>query len=378
MTLAVGSFFLEVVGILSQLVGESNEFSLSMLGEIPVATYLLLGLGSVALIWRRSRPLVVLAVALAAGVIWDVAGLDGGPSLAILISLYGVGRFIPNSATSAGAVFSAIVVTVADDVVEGEAASAFAVSVGLVLGAWYLGRRVARRRAYMELLEERTAFLERERAALAARAVSEERTRIARELHDVVAHRVSMITVQAGAAQTVAGSDPDKAMQAMAFVEEAGRQALGELRQVLGVLRADTGGDARDPMRGVADIPELVSEMGAAGVDVSLAMEGIAGPYAAGVDLAAYRIIQEALTNVLKHAGTSPHARVHVGDEGGSLVLEVVDEGSGETAVPGSGQGLVGMRERVALLGGTFEAGRRPEGGFRVVARLPREGRAEQ
>jgi signal transduction histidine kinase len=375
--LAVVVFVLEVLGMLSGAVDESGAFSLSMLGDIPAATYVLLAASSVALLWRRDLPLVVVAVTLAASVLWDVLGLAGGPSLAILISLYGVGRYVGDDRASGLAVGAAMVTVVADDVlVEGEPISAVGLSLGLVLAAWYLGRRVRGRQEYVALVEERAELLQREQAAEARRAVAEERTRIARELHDLVAHQVSMITVQAGAAQTIAGSDPDRAMQAMRAVEDAGRQALDELRQILGVLRTETGGQSWAPAHGVAEVPGLVAEMRGAGMDVTLSTDAVPAGLPSGVDLAAYRIVQESLTNVLKHAGPTTQAEVRLAHANRMLEIEVTDRGTGVSTSPGAGQGLVGMRERTALLGGTFEAGPRPGGGFTVLARLPLEPRS--
>lgn len=376
MALAVAVFVLEVLGILSRAVGESGVFSVSMLADVPAAAYVLLAVSSVALLWRRDRPLVVVAATLAVSVVWDVWGLAGGPSLAILISLYGVGLYVADNRTSVLAVGVAMVTVVADDVLlEREPVSVVGLSLVLVLAAWYVGRRVRGRREYVTLVEERADFLERDRAAAAREAVNAERTRIARELHDLVAHRVSMITVQAGAAQTVAVSDPERAVRAMEAVEDAGREALGELRQILGVLRADDSEQGLAPLHGVAEIPNLVAEMREAGVDVRLSTAGVPGDPPTGVDLAAYRIVQEALTNVLKHAGPDPQAHVRLGTDTHMLTVEVTDRGSGASTVPGSGQGLIGMRERTELLGGTFEAGPRPGGGFSVTARLPLEPR---
>lgn len=371
-TLAALAFVLEVIGILGRAVNESGEFSLSMLGDVTIATYLLLAASSVALLWRRSHPLAVLAATLAASISWDLMNLADGPSLAIIISLYGVGRYVKESRTNILAVVAAGIIVVADDLlIEGEEASVVVLSLGLVFLAWYVGRRMKGRREYLALLEERAEYLERERAAEGQRAVAEERTRIARELHDVVAHRVSMITVQAGAAQTVAVSHPDRAVRAMEAVEEEGREALEELRQILGVLRAD--GDHQDlvPVHGLADIEDLVADMRSAGMDVSLSTQGVPGDVPAQVDLASYRIVQEALTNVVKHGGPDASAEVRVGSVDGDLTIEVIDRGTGASTLPGSGHGLAGMRERTALLGGSFEAGPRSGGGFRVVARLP-------
>ncbi len=371
--LAAAVFVLEVAGILSGLANESGEFSLAMLGDVSPMAYLLLALSSLALLWRKSQPLLVLLATLAASIAWDVLDLAGGPSGAIFVALYGVGRYITDNRRSLMAVAAAMVLVVADDVIEAESASTIGLSLGLVVLWWYVGRRVRGRREYLSLVEERAEYLERERHAEAQRAVDEERTRIARELHDVVAHRVSMITVQAGAAQTVAESDPERAARAMQAVEEAGREALAELRQLLGVLRADDQQQSLGPTHGLADIAGLIDEMNRAGVSVSMSTDGIPGDLPAQVDLASYRIVQEALTNVVKHAGRDPRAEVHLSSDGQILTIEVTDRGSGDSRLPGSGQGLVGMRERAALLGGTFEAGPRPDGGFRVVARLPVE-----
>ncbi len=164
-------------------------------------------------------------------------------------------------------------------------------------------------------------------------------------------------------------------MRAMEAVEEAGRDALQELRQVLGVLRTAEGQESLTPMLGLADIRRVVSDMSEAGLDVSLTTNGVPEALPTSVDLAAYRIVQEALTNVLKHAGPEATAEVRVSGADGMLTIEVVDRGSGDTTLPGSGHGLVGMRERAALLGGTFTAGPRLGGGFRIEARLPLERR---
>jgi signal transduction histidine kinase len=218
--------------------------------------------------------------------------------------------------------------------------------------------------------------------------VTEERTRIARELHDVVAHRVSLMTVQAGAAKAVAAEDPEGALRAMGAVEEAGRQALDELRHLLGVLRPETDLDGLGPQPGLADLPRLVEQIRGAGLDVSLATDGVSAGLPARVDLFAYRIVQEALTNVLKHAGPGTRTEVRLGTDRNGIVIEVVDDGSADEGLESavgrqpsdsdrrsrSGHGIVGMRERALLLGGTLEARPRPGGGFLVVAHLPTGG----
>jgi signal transduction histidine kinase len=370
--LAVGVFVLEVVGILTRAVDEADSFSLSLLTDVPVASYVLLAVSSIALLWRRNQPLPVLAATLSASLVWDVMSLAEGPSLAIFVSLYGVGRYVAEYRTSLLALATAVVVVVADDLlIETEPLSVVWLSLALVLGPWYLGRRVRGRGEYLALLEERAEYLERDRAAQARRAVNEERTRIARELHDLVAHRVSMITVQAGAVQVVALSDPERAVRAMKAIEGAGREALEELRQILGVLRTDQAEQDMVPVHGLAEIPGLVADMSDAGMDVSLCDDTVPADLPTRVDLAAYRIVQEALTNVLKHAGPAPQAEVRLSGDHEMLEVEVIDRGPGGSTLPGSGQGLMGMRERAALLGGTFEAGPRPGGGFRIMARIP-------
>ena len=369
--LAAGVFALEIVGILSRATNETGSFSVSYLADIPAATYLLLAVSSAALLWRKSRPLAVLVATLTAAIVWDALGLDGGPSGAIFVALYGVGRYIDDDRASVVAVATAVALTVVDDLIESEPLSVLGLTVVLALGIWYLGRRVRGRREYLALLEERTGLLEREKEAEAQRAVSRERNRIARELHDVVAHRVSMITVQAGAAQTVVESDPVRAVEAMEAVESAGRGALEELRQILGVLRSEDQENELAPIHGHAEIPVLVADIREAGVDVNYESEGVPEQLPASVDLASYRIVQEALTNCLKHACPSPRVKVRLFREGSMLAIDVDDDGEGDTSIPGAGQGLVGMRERAELMGGTFEAGPRLGGGYRVSARLP-------
>jgi signal transduction histidine kinase len=334
-------------------------------GDVPIAAALvLLALACAALYWRRSQPFAVLwvtviATALATGI--GYAQLGGG--LAMLVALYTVGRHASSDLWSyiglggAWAVFGL-------DYLLGELTAA-AVGVGLVVVsmAWYIGKRVRMR-------AERAAQLERERAADADRAVAEERTRIARELHDVVAHRVSLMTVQAGAAKTIVGDDPQAALQAMEAVEHAGREALDELRHLLGVLRPKAEGGSLGPQPGLADVGRLVDQFREAGLDVSFTISHVPTGLPARVDLSAYRIVQEALTNVLKHAGPGAWSEVRVNLDNEVVSIEVTDDGHAVTT-PGSGHGIMGMRERALLLGGSLTAGPRVDGGFRVMARLP-------
>jgi signal transduction histidine kinase len=352
------------------------------LGDVPVAALLVFAVAGAALYWRRRAPLVVLGVAVVA---WAVTLGSGYADLGLvtIIALYSAGRHATEDRWAQVGVAAAIVV-VGLDGLTGPASWGDAVFGGVVMFvAWYVGRR-------LRLRNQRAAQLQREQAAEAHRIVIEERARIARELHDVVAHRVSLMTVQAGAAKAVAAEDPEGARRAMGAVEEAGRQALEELRHLLGVLRPETDLDGLGPQPGLADLPRLVEQIRGAGVEVSLATDGVAAELPARVDLFAYRIVQEALTNVLKHAGPGAHTEVRLGTDRSGIVVEVLDDGQGtDNAVESaggrrsddphrqdrrSGHGIVGMRERALLLGGTLDARPRPGGGFRVVAHLPTGG----
>ncbi|MEU5982722.1 sensor histidine kinase [Streptomyces sp. NPDC047434] len=209
-----------------------------------------------------------------------------------------------------------------------------------------------------------------ERAAAESRRADEERLRIARELHDVLAHSISVINVQAGVGLALLDSDPEQARTALTTIKAASKEALGEVRQVLATLR--TPGDApRAPAPGLDRLPELVEQAASTGLTVETATEGDPVPLSPGTDLAAFRIVQEALTNVVRHSG-SRTARVVIGHTPGALELRIDDEGPATGGdAGGSGNGLAGMRERAAALGGTIEAGTRPDGGFRVRAVLP-------
>jgi signal transduction histidine kinase len=248
----------------------------------------------------------------------------------------------------------------------------------LFVSGWVLGVVLAARRGYTRALEEQTAALEAARQELARRAVLEERTRIARDLHDILAHAMSVITVQAGVGAHLLERDPEQAKGALRVIEETGRGALGEMRRLLGALRG--GGDLpTEPQPGLASLDRLAAQATAAGVPVELQVEGPARPLPAGLEVSAYRIAQEALTNSIKHAPGGratvtvryrPHTvELEVVDTGGGPGPPAADGGSGPPAEDG-GHGLRGMRERVALYGGVFEAGPCP-GGFRVLAAFP-------
>ena len=240
--------------------------------------------------------------------------------------------------------------------------------------AWFAGRMVQRWRLVVGVLAERTAELEREREHRAAAAVAEERGRIARELHDIVAHNVSVMVVQAQAGPRLLDT-PERADAAFRAIEASGKGALIELRRLLGVLRTEGPGPAIAPQPGLATIEDLAEHARAAGLPTDVRIEGDPVPLPAGVDLAAYRIVQEALTNAMRHAGRPAQARVAVRYALASLEIEIVDDGRAQLAGGnGAGHGLIGMRERAALYGGTFEAGPRGQGGYAVRAVLPLNG----
>ena len=348
-------------------------------GGVVVLGYALALLHTLALAARRRFPLAVLATSLASGLAFAAIGLPTfvlGP--AILVPVYTVAAYCEWRASLAG-LAAAELALAAVQLTPAEAELSTWVGNTLVLAAaWLLGNFVGDRRAYATQLEERTAELEQAREDLARRAVAEERLRLARELHDVVAHSMSVIAVQSGVGAHVAATQPEEARKALAAIETISRAALEELRRLLGVLRQDDSDEPQGslaPVPGLADLDTLLAQVAKAGLAVKLRVEGTRPELPAGVDLSAYRIVQEALTNVVKHAGPA-RAQVVVcyGDQ--EVAVEVTDNGKG-VAPAGDGRtakvghGIIGMRERVALFGGDLEAGPRPGGGFRVAARLP-------
>ncbi|MEU2877401.1 sensor histidine kinase [Streptomyces sp. NPDC007070] len=246
--------------------------------------------------------------------------------------------------------------------------------------AWVLGDSMRTRRAYFAQLEERAARLEKEREAQAQVAVAAERARIARELHDVVAHNVSVMVVQADGAAYVLDAAPDQAKKALETISYTGRQALAEMRRLLGVLRTGEHQEGGEyvPQPDVEQIEDLVEQCRESGLPVDFRVEGTPRPLPSGVELTAYRIVQEALTNTRKHGGPNAGASVRLVYFDDGLGLLVEDDGKGaphelyeDGGVDGQGHGLIGMRERVGMVGGTLDAGPRPGGGFRISALLP-------
>ncbi|MFD3457514.1 sensor histidine kinase [Streptomyces sp. NPDC058691] len=350
--------------------------------DVSVTDIVLSVVACAALLLRRRSPLGVLVFTGVVTVVYllTASGDSRGPvAAAVIVALYSASARTDRATTFRIGLASCLVLT----------------AVAMLFGArpWYSAENIAlfawsgmaaaageatrSRRAYIVAVEERAERAERTREEEAKRRVAEERMRIARELHDVVAHHIALVNVQAGVAAHVMDTRPDQAKQALAHVREASRSALDELRATVGLLRQS--GDPAAPMEpapGLGVLDQLVEGFRRAGLAVEIAEDG-AGVLPATVDLTAYRLIQESLTNVHKHAGRGARAEVRIARAGGALEVTVVDRGGRldvavpAPAEPGGGHGLIGMRERAAALGGTCEAGPCPEGGFRVHARLP-------
>ena len=333
----------------------------------------------VSLLWRRAAPIVPLTVFLVAGVVmglWLTGYNDAfTPLFALVIVGYSVGRWSEGRMLAIGAAVG-VAGIIGVELALTESIGDWLFPGLVMLAAGGVGITIRNRIELARTLSARAAEVEASRVAREHEAVLAERRRLARELHDVVAHTVSIMVVQAGGARRTLHRDPPAALEALAAVEATGRGALVELRRLLGLLRPEGETAPHAPQPGMAALNDLIARARAAGLPVELNVEGEPGPLPAGVDLAAYRVVQEALTNTLQHAGPD-RARVHVRWEPDNLVLVVDDSGQGPGNAPAGsvGQGLVGMRERVAMCGGDLETGRRRGGGFHVQARLPRETR---
>jgi signal transduction histidine kinase len=350
-----------LVTVVSVMVQDRNEpEDLRLLGVV------LLVAQTVPLVWRRQRPVVVLAIVAGATLIYGAAELPDPPlQFAILLAFYTVGAHTPRSVSVRCAVAMVVggIVTLA--LARDSDAADVAVSFFAAATAWVTGDAARTQR-------ERAVWLEERRVDAARQAAADERLRIARDLHDIVAHHVSVMAVQAEAAQEVLAARPDRAERAMSDVADTARATLGELRRLLGVLRADGDRAPQPDLDGVGDLVESVRRTGLA---VEVHTEGEPRPVAGLAGVTAYRVVQEALTNVIKHASAArADVELRFGDE--DLVVTVTDDGRGSGGSGGSagdlgGHGLAGMRERLAVLGGTLDAGPCPGGGFSVRARLP-------
>jgi signal transduction histidine kinase len=327
-----------------------------------------------ALAWRRRAPLAATTVVAWALALEATLGVPLQqplvPLMAIVVMAYSLGAYAGLERVLAG-----VAILVAADVVSATSQDQTGfgnVAFGLIFfgGALLLGRVTRARAARAGELELRAADLERRQEERARAAAAAERVRIARELHDVIAHSVSVMVVQAGAAEEVLRRDPQRAIEPLRAVQATGRDAIAELGRLLGILREHGEEVGLAPQPGLDDIGGLLDQARGAGLPVELTVEGRPRPLAPGVELAIYRVVQEALTNARKHAGDARAAvMLRYGDD--EVSAEVRDDGSGAENGHGSGHGLIGMRERVAVYGGSLDAARRAEGGFAVEVRIP-------
>jgi signal transduction histidine kinase len=352
---------------LAQVIGEPGTTSGAALA------FAVLAGGALAL--RRRPPLAVLATTLVATAAIVALG-DDPAGVSVLIALYttaalcdlrvSLGALALTAAT--GAALSAGSVEAPGR--QTSAASGAVIVVVLTVGIWGLGAYAQTQRRYRRELQKRAASAERERDQQARIAVHEERASIARELHDIVAHSVSVMLVGVRGARDVLRSSPDVADDTLARVERSGEQSLAELRRILALLREPEHAAESRPQPSLAQLQALVADYRAAGLPVRLELVGEPMPLPGGVELSVYRIVQEALTNALKHSNPGS-VTVTLAFRDAGLELEVVDDGTPTPGAATTGQGIIGMRERVALLGGQLETGQREAGGFRVAARLP-------
>jgi signal transduction histidine kinase len=354
--------------------GETTLRSLDALGIS------LIVLQTAPLAWRRRAPVAVFSLITAALFLFSILGyFRSVASFGFLVGLYTVAvhrdRRISVPTGIAGTLVVFLILVLGPEPIEPDALVAEWLIVG---GAWIIGDGFRVRHRQLVQLEDRASLLEREREALAEAAVADERRVIARELHDVVAHNVSVIVAQAGAAQRIGPTHPTEALSALNTIERTGREALVEMRRLMGLLRAGgEPGDPRAPQPGLKNLDALLAQVREAGVAITLELEGEPRAVPAGLDLSAFRIVQEALTNVLKHAGRS-RAAVVVRYTPTALELAITDDGTGvaERSPDTSPRryGHLGMRERVALFGGDLEVGPLEGGGYHVVATLPHDG----
>ncbi len=326
---------------------------------------------------RTAAPLRALTVSMVAISLHIAVGYEGITfgTLAGLLILYSAASLTDTRGAILAALmtFAGITIFFATD--RGDPGVTAALTTYMTYAAgWGIGIYSRSRREYTDVVEEHSRLLERERDVRAREAVAEERATIARELHDVVGHALNLVVIQAGGAQRVLESKPEAARESLASIETAARQALTDMERMLGILRAaDESEDTLSPQPGLDQVENLAAQVSDAGLPVKVTVDGEQPALPSSIDLSAYRIIQEALTNSLKHAGQA-HAQVAIHYSPESLDLEITDDGHGGSQPAkgnGGGRGLIGMKERVALYGGELSVGPRPEGGFRVHARLP-------
>ena len=347
-----------------------NELSTA---EVLANAIIAIAVGSL-LIVRRRIPLLLLGLMLVTAVLEPLLGEGGNGEffgLFVLVAIYTAAAHTDGRRLwVAGAMTMAVAVAVTVNDPEPVNVGGL-IFFGMLFGVpWIVGRMVMHRRRRELALEERADALERFQEQRALAAVAEERRRIARELHDVVAHAISVVVVQARGGRRMLDTEPEEARSAFDVIERTSTQALAEMRRLLGLLRDDDERLALAPQPSLALLDRLVEQMRESGLPVEIERVGDPIELPPGIDLSAYRIVQEALTNALKHAGPA-RARVIVCFDADALQLEILDDGPGGVNGNGAGHGLIGIHERVAVVGGEIQAGPRVEGGFAVRARLP-------
>ncbi len=344
-------------------------------GGPPVHSALVLLITLPLLVRRRQPLLVCLTVWGASWLQYELGGGLGQPFFAGVLALYAVGAHAgyPETLLGAAAAGASILVIDVPRLAAGDPIDEVVPLWFLLGGVWAFGRWMRRRRAEAVSLTERAERAEQDREEQARLAVAEERARIARELHDLVAHSMGVIVIQSQGAQRILDKDPHATLAALKAIESTGRNGLAEMRRLLGLLTESYSGNDASPQPRLERLDELVDQVRSAGLPVDFSIEGSARPLPPGVELAAYRIVQEALTNTLKHAGPAS-ARVTVRYLSEAVEVEIADSGAGTGASHPPGHGLVGMKERVALYGGTLETGASEQGGYRVLARIPERG----
>jgi signal transduction histidine kinase len=330
-------------------------------------TVVLIVVANAPIAFRRPAWVAAWVTALAAGLVYAASQYPplGSPAVPLIVYLGAIR--LHDRRSFAMLAISAVAAWIAATMAAGATDPQ---SVLIVAGSWLLGHYVRTRRLLVAELQRRALDIERERDERAMRAVAEERLRIARELHDILAHTMTVAAVQAGTGRLVGPDHPAEAIKALTAVEETARSAMHEMRQILTVLRADDTDAMVTPTPGLDGLDALVSQTTQAGIAVHVHVEGEPRPLPTSVSLAAYRITQEALTNVIKHAGRA-NATVLVRYTDHDVTVQIGDDGHPTTSTTGAGHGLIGMRERVAVHGGELTAGPVSGGGFQVTARLP-------
>lgn len=376
-TVALIAFALSVIALIAVTPTELELFERAPDGW----AYVLVAGQTLPLALRRVQPVAVLGLVVAAFVVDRMLDYPSSTAaVGVAFAFHSLGSQLPRKRSlQIGIPLIAVLVAftaMGAYYVESVTVGTVIILLIATLVPLLLGREVNERRRYLTELEERAVRLERDREQQSRRAVREERARIARELHDVVAHEMTVMTIQAAAARRVITTNPAQATEALTAIESAGHDALTEMRRLLGLLRHEDGVSDLVPQPGLDRLDGLMEQMEESGLPTSLVIEGEETALPAGVDLSAYRIIQESLTNSLKHGGPDTKAAVRVVYQPDQILVEVEDDGRGSAADPatngGAGHGLVGMRERMAMLDGSLSAGPRPGGGFLVRATIPR------